>query len=436
MRLSTPLALLACLATCGIASAQGTVLSGAGPVNRSMGSAATAAPLDATGALYWNPASISGLKSSQLELGLELLYGRSAIASSIPAGSLGPNLPGSGLYDKTRDEPGVFPLPTGGFVLKPADSAWTFGLGIFPAAGFGTNFPGEASNPVLSAPPPAGFGLGAISSSYQLLQIAPTMAYQVTEKLSIGMAPLVNMARLTVTPGSFAAPNDANGDGFAHYSAATNTRFAWGAGFQVGAYYVASTDWSFGASFKSPQWFKPFRYQMTDELGRSRVETVHFDAPLMVSVGTAYTGIEGLIVACDVRYLNFSDTAGFRNAGFDATGATRGLGWDDVFSVAIGSQYQVSEKLSVRMGYTYNTQPIPSENVGFNLASPLTYQHQAGCGASYQLTSACTLSVAYYHIFYTAVSGPYLTPTGAIPGASMSTGCDVDSVILGIRVAF
>jgi long-chain fatty acid transport protein len=427
MRLSTPLALLVCAASCSVANAQGTVLSGAGPVNRSMGSAATAAPIDATGALYWNPASISGLKSSQLELGLELLYGRSALASSIPA---------AGLSDKTRDEPGVFPLPTGGFVLKPADSAWTLGLGIFPAAGFGTNFPGEATNPLLSAPPPAGFGLGAISSSYQMLQIAPTLSYQVTERLSVGAAPLVNMARLAVTPGSFAAPNDANGDGFFHYSTATSTRFAWGAGFQVGAYYVASSDWSFGASFKSPQWFEPFRYQMTDELGRTRVATVQFDAPLIVSVGTAYTGIEGLIVACDVRYLNFKDTAGFRNAGFDATGATTGLGWNDVFSIALGSQYQLTEKLSVRAGYTYNTNPIPSENVVFNAASPLTYQHQVGTGASYQLTPACTLSMAYYHIFYSAVSGPYLTPTGPIPGASVAAGCNVDSVILGIRVTF
>ena len=41
--------------------AQGIALSGVGPVNRSMGGAATAAPIDAAGALMWNPASISGL---------------------------------------------------------------------------------------------------------------------------------------------------------------------------------------------------------------------------------------------------------------------------------------------------------------------------------------------------------------------------------------
>ncbi|MFO0802594.1 MAG: outer membrane protein transport protein [Gemmataceae bacterium] len=437
MRLSTPLALLVCAASCSIANAQGTVLSGAGPVNRSMGSAATAAPIDATGALYWNPASITGLKSSQLELGLELLYPRGTIGSSIPANAAAPGAPPVGLFDKTRDESGVYPLPTGGFVYKPVDSPWSFGLGLFPAAGFGTNYAsGNGSNPILSAPPPAGVGLGPVSSNYQVLQIAPTAAYKVTDRLSIGFAPLVNMARLSITPGVFAAPNDANGDGFFHYSTATSTRFAWGAGFQIGAYYVASDDWSFGASFKSPQWFEPFRYQLSDELGRGRNAELQFDLPLIVSVGTAYTGIEKLTLACDVRYLNFRNTAGFRNAGFDATGATTGLGWSDVFSVSLGSQYQLTEKLSVRLGYTYNTQPIPGDNTTFNVASPLTYQHQAACGASYQLTDACTLSAAYYHVFYTAVSGPYLTPSGAIPGAAVSTGADVDSVLVGIRVAF
>ncbi len=35
----------------------GTAVSGTGPINRSMGGAATAAPIDAAGALFWNPAA-------------------------------------------------------------------------------------------------------------------------------------------------------------------------------------------------------------------------------------------------------------------------------------------------------------------------------------------------------------------------------------------
>ena len=80
------LAALALVLAAEPAAAQGPVLSGAGPVNRAMGGAAVAAPLDATGTLYWNPAGIGGLPSSELDVGLELLYPRSrALGSAFTA---------------------------------------------------------------------------------------------------------------------------------------------------------------------------------------------------------------------------------------------------------------------------------------------------------------------------------------------------------------
>ena len=66
----------------------GVVLSGAGPINRSMGGAAVGAPLDASGALYWNPATIGGLRRSEVELGAELITPRARLGSSVPAGAV------------------------------------------------------------------------------------------------------------------------------------------------------------------------------------------------------------------------------------------------------------------------------------------------------------------------------------------------------------
>src|SRR5262245_14601180 len=415
------------------ARAQGPILSGAGPINRSMGGASTAAPRGATGTLYWNPAGIGGLSSSELDLGLELFYPRSTLSSSIPAGALGPGFPPVTLAGRTRDEVGVFALPSGGFVYRPECSNWTFGLGLFPTSGFGVNYPVDPANPILSPPPN---GLGHISSLYQLFQLAPTVAYQVTDRLSVGLAPIINIARLEATPGLFLSPDDANADRVPSSPAATSTRNAWGGGFQVGVYYVASDAWQFGAAFRSPQWFEPFRYNTADELGRPRVAKFRLEAPLIVSVGAAYTGLERLTVATDLRYINFHDTSGLRTAGFDPTGAITGLGWRDVFSAALGVQYQLTCDCSVRLGYTYNTNPIPSQNALFNIASPLTYQHQLAVGVSYRLTPGCTLSACYYHIFSGSVSGPFVTPMGPIPGGRVTTGTEVDSLIVGASVRF
>ena len=49
---------------------QGVMLRGIGAVNESMGSVATACPLDSAGAINWNPASISALEKNEIEFAL------------------------------------------------------------------------------------------------------------------------------------------------------------------------------------------------------------------------------------------------------------------------------------------------------------------------------------------------------------------------------
>ena len=46
---------------------------GSGPVNFSMGGAATAMPLDVTGALWWNPVTITAFRKQKLPRVLPLL---------------------------------------------------------------------------------------------------------------------------------------------------------------------------------------------------------------------------------------------------------------------------------------------------------------------------------------------------------------------------
>lgn len=431
------LSLLALAAAAPAARAQGFVLAGAGPVNRSMGGASTAAPLDALGALYWNPATISGLPSSELDFALELLYPRSTVSSAVPGDALGPGLPPGPVAGTTHDEAGVFPIPSGAFVYRPESSPWTFGLGVFPSGGFGTNYPGSAINPVFSPFPPNGLGLGPVYSEFLLVQLAPAVAYQLTDTLSVAFSPELGLARFSADPGVFFAAGAPLGGVSAPSPALTHTRDVWGAGFRVGLYYVASEAWRLGAAFQSPEWFEDFRYQARDALGRPGTLKLAFEPPLIVSAGAAYTGLDRFLFALDLRYLDFKDTPVIgTGAGFNAAGAVSGLGWDSVFALALGAQFQATDCLALRAGYTFNTNPISNRDALFNVAAPLVYQHQLACGASYRLTPACTLSLAYYHIFDNAVTGPLFTPAGPAPGSSVTTGTVADSLSLGVSVQF
>src|SRR5262245_30691758 len=179
----------------------GIVLSGAGPVNRSMGGASTGLPLDATGALYWNPAAIGGLRRSEVELGTELLLPHVRVNSAVPAGALGPLGPPVTLSGSTKSDNGVSPVPTMGVVWRPDEnSPLTFGAGLLLVGGFNVNYPGSATNPILTPQPPVGLGLGALTAELQVFQFVPTVSLEVAPGLFIGAAPTLTLARLAADP--------------------------------------------------------------------------------------------------------------------------------------------------------------------------------------------------------------------------------------------
>jgi long-chain fatty acid transport protein len=427
---------MACIASPARAQ-YGPVLTGAGPINRSMGGTAVALPIDATGALYWNPATTTALPGSSLDFGLEFLAPHTRLESSLPANLFGPGVPPPGFAGSTQAENGVFPLPSVGLVYRPDDSELTYGLGVFPVAGFGVNYASSTSNPILSPQPPNGFGLGSICSELQVMQIAPTLAFPLGDHLSIGVGPTLSLARLRLDPLLIAGPDDANGNGFGSYpSGGHHTRIHWGGGFQVGIYFDSRDSWSVGASLKSPQWFEPFQFQSVDELGRPRNDSVRADLPLMASIGVGYTGFDRWSIGADVRYIDFANADGFGDQGYAPTGAVRGLGWDSVFTVSLGAEYRLTEWLSLRGGYSYGQNPIPDSESTFNVASPTTIEHTLSVGASWHVSEPLTLSVAYAHGFENAIAGPLVLPTGTVPGTLIRSTTSADMVLLGGTVRF
>src|SRR5262249_8025135 len=158
-----------------------------GGPNLSMGGTAVATAVDSTGALYWNPATLSGLESSEINFGFGLLYAQERLSSSFAL---------LGLSGSDRSDSGVVPIPSGSLAYRPEGSDWTFGLGVFPVAGFGVNYPGSSTNPILTPQRPAGVGFGPIYSNFEVLQFSPAVSYQVNERLAVGGGPLLDLSFL------------------------------------------------------------------------------------------------------------------------------------------------------------------------------------------------------------------------------------------------
>jgi len=405
---------------------QGIIVPSAGPINSSMAGASTAAPVD-FGASYWNPAIISALDDEVL-IGSALAFPSMHLQSGLPADSVGGIFPPTGRYGEARSDSGVSAgLATGFSFRLNEDSPLTMGLGIFSLAGGGVNFAGSYSTPVLTPrQPPNFFGVGPIFSSVAMLGIAPMASLQLTDRLALGGGPIISSGSLSFNP-AFFAPGPKGPLGLPTFPGATNSRPDWGAGFQVGLFYQLNQNWNLGFSYKSPIWQERWDFNATTPTLAPRRIGIQASLPEIFSWGVAYKGLPRTLIDVDLRYIDYANSELFGQKVVDG-----GLGWRSVFAIAIGGQYQATDRLTLRAGYLYNTNPIRNETTLFNVQAPGIITNTFTLGASYQLTENITASLAWMHGFRNAIEGPVLQ----VPGSTVRLDAQLDTLWLGFNIKF
>ncbi|MCB0319772.1 MAG: outer membrane protein transport protein [Bdellovibrionales bacterium] len=401
--------------------AQGVAITGVGPSNRAVGGVGVAMTTDATGALHTNPATISSVEGNEADLGLEMVWMNTKLGSSLSSVGL------SGEVESSADE---LYVPSLGVVWGADDTDWTFGVGAFGVAGFSADYEPSATSPI-SAPPQFG-GLGNIIGSMRMFQVVPTVAYQVSDDVSIGFAPTLSIAQVRIEPMIF-GPAQPNGTYTTHVDESTT----YGGGFQVGVLWKYDENIQFGGALKSPQWFEDFDYTSMTTAGGSRSDSITIEYPMIASLGVGYSGACGWTFGVDTRYFFYSDAAGFGDAGFRPDGSSRGLGWDNVFAVAVGAEYAITDDLQWRVGYSFNENPISAAVVSLNAGTPLIQQHGISTGFGYRLTSDTTLSLATIYVPSEKLGGPLQSPFGEVPGSEVEIEVDYSfSVAAGVSYQF
>lgn len=398
-RFGTIVIVIACAGNSSVI-AQGVLLPGGGAAHLSMGGASTATPVDAIGALYWNPAAISRLGHSEVSAGGAFIFPNIYLESTAP-GQFGLQ---SG---RTRSDSGVGLTSNLGIVHRPEEGSLTLGFGLNTIGGGTINFPGDVNNPILSGIGPLGNVLGPISSNLLLLQLAPAAAYQVTDRLAVGLGPTVSIALTSFDPAFFATPNPPVGSGPSVFPPATHSRPFWGGGFRAGLVYSLTDRLDFGFGFTSPQWFETWKYYARTELGQPRTLTLDVTLPAIYSWGVGFRLTDRLLLSADSRYIDY------RNSKLYGTPIRAGgLGWRSTFVTSLGTRYQVSERAALSIGYVYNDNPIPSVATLFNTQSPLITQHMLAVGATTNLTESISSSIGYAFGFPNSISGPVRQATG------------------------
>ncbi len=417
-------------------SQSGHVLEAIGPVNVSMGGAGTAAPLDTIGALQWNPASIVSFPHSRVSASFEAFAPTTHLESKVEKGAFFGFFPGHELTGRTKSDTDLLPIPSFGTVHHLPGSNWAFGVGAIGIGGFGVDYPYDPTNPITTPQPPKGIGFGGIASSFQMLQLSPTLAYQVTPWLALGLAPTMAWSTLAVTPFPAAPPDNAQGGPLGTYPDAARGDAAWGVGVQAGAYLTPTEDWAFGLTIKSPQWFQNYSFNSADESGLPRKIEFDMDFPMILSVGVAYRPIENVLVAVDGRYIDYANTAGFDQQGFDPEAAVRGFGWSSIFGVNAGIEWRPVESMALRCGYAWNEHPVQDELSFFNVAAPAIIQHHLSVGGTLRVLDGLDLSIAYSHGFEHSITGPWVGPGGPFAGTEATSTLSAHRLVAGGSVEF
>ena len=420
----------------------GHIMQGVGSVNMSMGGAATAQPLDISGAIHWNPATLTVFDSKEMKFDLGLFFSSPELFSSLPPDMLGPGAPS--VSGSTMDDRGVSPMPALAILWKKPDSRHTFAASAFGISGFGVTFPEESNNPLSgtfnplddSNPinyPQAAMGFGHIESDYMLLQVGFSYAYKLSDKFSVGIQPNLDYAALELMPNPTANPT------MAGYPS-TNKASSIGFGVQFGLFYDSGSGLKLGASYKTTQSFSDFEFDNTYLDNSEATSKFNMDYPAILSFGMGFSGGD-FDLALDYRNVYYENTDGFSTTGWTQTGSVSGFGWDNISIISAGIQYKGIDKLPLRLGYTYSSNPIGEDVVFFNVPATAIIKNAFQFGLGYEINDKFNLNGVYhYGTSDGATTGQMLSPMmvspanplGAIPGSTVSYDMTTSMVMVGV----
>ncbi len=417
-------------------SQTGHIMQGVGAVNMSMGGAATGQPLDISGAIQWNPASISTFDGTTVKLDIGLFFSSPELSSTVPEFDSGGIPTGNFFSGTTADDRGVSPLPALAVVWGKEGSRHTFGASAFGISGFGVTFPESTTNPINMPQDMQGFG--RIESDYSLLQLGFTYAYELSDKFSVGIQPTFNYASLKLIPNPTANPSPTAG----YPSADKSTAFGFGG--QFGLFYDSGNGFSAGASYKTKQSFGDFTLEnvyLDSSTGENKFK---IDYPAIWSLGLGYS-VGQFDLAADYRYVQYDKASGFSAVGWTPTFSVAGFGWKNISIVSAGVQFKGIDRLPLRLGYTYSSNPIESDVAFFSVPATAIIKNAFQLGLSYEISDRWAID-GVYHMGFSgkATSGPILNPRaipdfppyGAVPGSEVSYDMTTSMIMVGASYKF
>jgi len=342
--------------------ANGLSLNSIGTRALGMGGAFVGLANDPT-AIYWNPAGLSGQQAQ--------IYG--AITDIKLYGSYKYDPAGVDVENERKDN-----ITPNLFMTYPMDKL-TFGFGVFAPSGLGVEWPGKDLAAFAGGNPDIKW-----KSQIFAISISPGVAYQVTDKLSLGFAGIMSYGSFNLDR-PYVHTDTTGSTGFQYEESSTGTGF----GVEGGMMYKMSDMFQFGASIRSKVNLTLSGEAKNPALAAYGAEKSNFDRdvalPLWAAFGIAVNPCEKLTITADAQYSQWAESEDkfiteFDNAAWPDSSEMI-LEWEDCTQIRFGAEYMVNPAFTARAGYYYDPAPAPDKTVNILFPSA-TYNAITG-GMSY-----------------------------------------------------
>ena len=320
---------------------------------------------DDPSAVAHNPAGITQLPGTQVMVG----------ASVITPKMLIDTIDDSGNTTTSRVERHYHMIPHGYFTHQLTDTVW-LGVGVFTRFGLGNQYP--------SGWP----GSGNLQDVYlQTLSVNPNVAFKVTDKLSLAfgfetMIARMKMHKMTALP-------------MGNFYQSMKAENGCGIGFNVAAHYKFNEQWAAGVSYRSAITHKvsgDSSFYGLDALNSSLEANLRL--PDHIAAGVTYKPRKNLSFEVGAVYTVWSRFRNF-NVHFDtplSMSSYTPKDWKDTWLFNVSVEYLPLDWLALRLGYSYETSPIPAGTADYMVET--NGRQRYSCGVGFMLDN-WTIDLAY-----------------------------------------
>lgn len=358
------------------------------------------ATADNPSAIYYNPAGLAQLEGVQVQSDSYAILAR---YDYVPAG-------GGSRVEADRQ---IAVIPQLYASWSPADSPFSYGIGVYSPFGQSSEWPDDS-----------GFRSIATRNEVVFITVAPTVAWQVCERLSVGVGLQVNNVEADLQRGLLPSPGI--GDRFRFRG--DDTSF----GYNIGVLWKPSERHVFGLNYQSRSTSEFKGTVDVSPPGISVPGSVDLPFPDIITLGYSWrpTPDWNIEIAVDrtnwdlLNTVTLNSSLGPQPIPFE---------WHASYYYLLGATRRLADGWRVSAGYCYseNSSPDPT----FNPAVPDMNRHLASLGVGRDI-GAFSLFLTYQHGFKATREVSGVAPNGAGETPNGRYESTLDALSFSLRYAF